>query len=271
MVKLVWILFVLVLSLEISASWKYDRIPRLYGDKLAYRFISPRAKKVQRRIVMLHDFFRTKVQPPASNMLSMRWHYGAARSAQKWAEQCQLLRHDTPKGRWIENYGACGQNIFVSTHKVPWLFAMRTWFLERDNFTYGSHRNDLNVIGHYTQMVWAATHKVGCGLAKCNRGGPRGKAYFNYVCNYCPIGNRIEQLGTPYKKGKPCSGCLQSCHSKKIRLCVNSCNAADLWANCQELYQTWPDWLCGTDNTKEGIERQHKCLATCTCHGRIHD
>ena len=49
-----------------------------------------------------------------------RWHYGAARSAQKWAEQCQLLKHDTPKGRWIENYGACGQNIFVSTHKVPW-------------------------------------------------------------------------------------------------------------------------------------------------------
>jgi hypothetical protein len=30
-------------------------------------------------------------------------------------------------------------------------------------------------------------------------------------------GNRIEQLGTPYKKGRPCSSCQQSCHSKKIR------------------------------------------------------
>lgn len=67
------------------------------------------------------------------------------------------------------------------------LFALRTWFLERNNFTYGSHRNDLNVVGHYTQMVWAASHKVGCGLAKCSSGGPKNKPFFNYVCNYCPM------------------------------------------------------------------------------------
>lgn len=67
------------------------------------------------------------------------------------------------------------------------LFALRTWFLERNNFTYGSHRNDINIIGHYTQMIWASSHKVGCGLAKCARGGPRNKPFFNYVCNYCPM------------------------------------------------------------------------------------
>lgn len=32
------------------------------------------------------------------------------------------------------------------------LFALKTWFLERHNFTYGSHRNDLDVVGHYTQV-----------------------------------------------------------------------------------------------------------------------
>lgn len=102
-------------------------------------------------------------------------------------------------------------------------------------------------------------------------------------------GNRIEQLGTPYKRGRPCSGCQQSCHSKKIRyerlrevliewililvafrLCVNSCHAADLWANCRELHKTWPDWLCRT-NTTEGLQRQQNCLATCNCQGKIHD
>jgi len=46
-------------------------VPRLYGEKLHYRYINPRNKRVQRRIVMLHDFFRTKVVPPAANMLSM--------------------------------------------------------------------------------------------------------------------------------------------------------------------------------------------------------
>lgn len=54
------------------------------------------------------------------------------------------------------------------------------------------------------------------------------------------------------------------------RLCVNTCNAADMWANCRELYKTWPGWLCRT-NTTEGLQRQHNCLATCNCQGKIHD
>lgn len=36
-------------------------------------------------------------------------------------------------------------------------------------------------------MIWAATHKVGCGISKCSRGGPKNKPYYNYVCNYCPM------------------------------------------------------------------------------------
>lgn len=31
-----------------------------------------------------------------------------------------LLTHDNVTGRHIDNYGACGQNIFISTHQVPW-------------------------------------------------------------------------------------------------------------------------------------------------------
>lgn len=72
MVKHIWLAYlVIIFSLELSNSWKYDRHPRLFGDQLQFRFISPRNRRVQRRIVMLHDFFRTKVTPPASNMLSM--------------------------------------------------------------------------------------------------------------------------------------------------------------------------------------------------------
>lgn len=46
-------------------------VPQIYGDKVPQRMISTKLKRVQRRIVMLHDYFRTKVLPPASNMLSM--------------------------------------------------------------------------------------------------------------------------------------------------------------------------------------------------------
>lgn len=75
------------------------------------------------------------------------------------------------------------------SHKIFFsrLFAMHSWFVERHNFTYGSNLNNLYVVGHYTQMVNAATHKVGCGFTRCKSGGPRGKPFYNYVCNYCPM------------------------------------------------------------------------------------
>lgn len=270
MIQNIYRIIILTIILASSESWKSDKLPKIYGDKLPSKLISPHIRKNQKRIVMLHDYFRTKVSPPAANMLSMKWHKGAAKNAQKWAESCELLIHDPPQSRWIENYGACGQNIFVSSHKVPWMFALKSWFIERHNFTYGSNNNNLKVVGHYTQMVWAATHKVGCGLAKCMQGGPGGKLFYNYVCNYCPIGNWGHKLGTPYKRGRPCGSCRRSCTSKKIPLCNNACKASNQWSNCEELYKTWPAWLCETA-TIEGEERKKNCLATCKCRGKIYD
>lgn len=67
-------------------------------------------------------------------------------------------------------------------------FAIKTWFSEERLFKYGSDKqNDLSKVGHYTQMVWATSHTVGCGWAACNgTRGPKGYPYFTYVCNYCP-------------------------------------------------------------------------------------
>lgn len=118
-----------------------------------------------------------------------RWHREAAKAAQRWADACVLLTHDNATGRYIDNYGSCGQNIFIASHKVPWKFAIETWWLEKDDFIYGK-MNNLTLVGHYTQMVWATTHEVGCGIAKCYHHGnykySKAKLYYNYVCNYCP-------------------------------------------------------------------------------------
>lgn len=94
--------------------------PSLYGDRLPPRLISTRNRRVQHRIVMLHNFFRTQVRPPAANMLHMRWHAGAAKNAQRWADQCQFLQHDASEARAVCRFDQCGQNIFVSSQKVPW-------------------------------------------------------------------------------------------------------------------------------------------------------
>ena len=68
------------------------------------------------------------------------------------------------------------------------LFAIKTWWLEKDLFHYGRNDNNLTLVGHYTQMVWAATHKVGCGLNACvmHQNGKR-VPYYTYICNYCPM------------------------------------------------------------------------------------
>jgi hypothetical protein len=50
-----------------------------------------------------------------------------------------------------------------------------------------------NGCGHYTQVVWRNTERVGCGYSTCQAQG------FNFevwVCNYDPPGNFIGQA--PY-------------------------------------------------------------------------
>lgn len=68
-------------------------------------------------------------------------------------------------------------------------FAIETWWLEKDDFTYGKP-NNASLVGHYTQLVWGVSHEVGCGIAQCYHYGnytySKMKLFYNYVCNYCP-------------------------------------------------------------------------------------
>ncbi|XP_026325014.1 serotriflin-like [Hyposmocoma kahamanoa] len=216
---------------------------------------SPKRAIVRRKVVMYHNFFRTKVQPTASNMLLMTWHQPAAQQAQQYAERCKFLQHNPPIENTVPLYGSCGQNLFVSSHKTPWFFAIKSWFLEYQNFTFGAPNYVLHDIGHYTQMVWATSHKVGCGVALC-KGGPWGK-FYNYVCHYCPAGNIESLVQYPYKPGKQCTECPGQCVSES--LCTNPCPAKDVYSNCYELIK-YP-----------GICTQGNCNATCVCgNKRIH-
>ncbi|CAG9854368.1 unnamed protein product [Phyllotreta striolata] len=238
-------------------------------DPLNIAFVDPRITKSKKKIVSYHNHLRSIVQPTASNMLRMRWHKKAASAAQRWASKCIFLTHDDDAGRYIDNYGACGQNIFVSTYKVNWFEAIKTWWMEKNLFIYGKPNQDYRTIGHYTQVVWATTHRVGCGFAECFSDTEFGtKVFYNYVCNYCPAGNRRGKVHRPYKRGEPCNSCKRHCGKNK--LCQNGCNAADHYSNCRDLFKRFPTWLCSTD-TREGMERKNNCLATCTCRHKIYD
>ena len=69
--------------------------------------------------------------------------------------------------------------------------------------------------GHYTQIVWANTYKIGCGYTAYRK---RNFVKKFIVCNYGDAGNL---LGAPmYEVGRPCSKCPANiCSRKNPGLC----------------------------------------------------
>jgi cysteine-rich secretory protein 1/2/3 len=111
------------------------------------------------------------------------WYEPASKTAQYWASQCKRLQHDDNASRKDQKFGSCGQNIYIASAAMGWPAAIKAWHSEVAQFTYGSTKNVFAEVGHYTQLVWSQTHKVGCGFAKCKDG--KG-VFYNYICNYCP-------------------------------------------------------------------------------------
>merc|ERR1712020_452603 len=71
------------------------------------------------------------------------------------------------------------------------------------------------VIGHYTQVVWAESHEVGCGYMTSVKGTNFESVL---VCNYGPGGNF---RGKPvYQKGMPGSKCEAGTKKTSDGLCA---------------------------------------------------
>ena len=71
--------------------------------------------------------------------------------------------------------------------------AVTAWADEKVDYTYATNTCAAGkVCGHYTQLVWRATQKVGCALQNC----PALQYPSSIVCDYGPGGNFNGQL--PY-------------------------------------------------------------------------
>ncbi|XP_071550655.1 uncharacterized protein [Panulirus ornatus] len=160
-------------------------------------------------------------QPAASNMRLMEWDDELARVAQGHADQC-LFKHDCPDCRRVSRFGV-GQNLFISFQSnfdtsVQWERAIQAWYNEVADF----NPKDIHPFkfssgtGHYTQMLWWSTYKIGCGFIMFKEGRWWKKLY---TCNYGPAGNII--FSTMYSKGSPCSSCPDgtSCSVRYPGLC----------------------------------------------------
>uniref|UniRef100_A0A670IFX5 SCP domain-containing protein n=1 Tax=Podarcis muralis TaxID=64176 RepID=A0A670IFX5_PODMU len=169
-------------------------------------FKSVGGKVLLKLIVDKHNALRRGVQPPASNMLKMRWNSAAEANAKRWASNCKFAH--SPSNQRVADGISCGENIYASSHATPWNDVIQAWYNEVKDFKYGDGAvRPGAVTGHYTQVVWHKSHLIGCHDAHC----PQSRMKYLYVCQYCPAGNMMGSLQTPYKSGSPCGNCPGSC------------------------------------------------------------
>ncbi|XP_053128680.1 cysteine-rich venom protein triflin-like [Hemicordylus capensis] len=214
--------------------------------------VSNLSEDIQKEIVEAHNAFRRAVQPTASNMLKLVWNKQASESAKKWAGKCEPK--SSPMEERTVNGVFCGESISQSNFVRSWPDVIKLWHSSVSDFKYGvgAVDPDKNVYG-YTQVVWYRTHEIGCALAYC----PQSKHPFFYVCHYCPAGNILQQMATPYKQGVPCGDCPNNCEDK---LCTNPCKYMDNLSDCQAMVE---QFTCKSPVVVK------QCEATCKCKSHI--
>ncbi|CAI9604173.1 unnamed protein product [Staurois parvus] len=175
--------------------------------------ISALSNKEKKLIVDKHNVYRSQTDPPAANMRALSWDSTLEELATSYAAKC-IWEHN-------EQRGLRGENLFLmSGSRMDVDMGLADWYNERDfyNFTADTCQEG-QMCGHYTQVVWAETQRVGCGEQFCEKmeGFEHANMHF-LVCNYEPPGNFQGQRA--YKVGAPCSACPET-HSCKESLCVD--------------------------------------------------
>lgn len=141
-----------------------------------------------KNIVDTHNIYRSEVW-----VKGISWSNTVADSAEKWAKQLQsencAFKHSTSSFR--SGYGENLYYFWSSTARFTGdnsVGAIRSFGEEKHDYNYDSNTcAPWKVCGHYTQVVWEDTTKVGCARVSCNSNGYKEI----YVCQYDPAGNYI--------------------------------------------------------------------------------
>lgn len=135
----------------------------------------------EQRILAVHNRERSSL-----GLAPMAWDPALAVSARRWADtlaRTGRFEHapfdpEAPQG---ENLWAGSRGYFTVEARVG------AWLREKQNFVPGvfpanSRTGRVQDVGHYTQIVWRDTGKVGCAVAS-------GAAEDVLVCRYSEPGN----------------------------------------------------------------------------------
>jgi uncharacterized protein YkwD len=120
----------------------------------------------------LHNQYRAAHCAPP-----LAWSADLAKVAQKWADTlvAQGCGFDHSRTKFGENL-AMGTSGALDDRTI-----VELWYREVDKYNFKRATFGMDT-GHFTQLVWAGTSRVGCGRSAC-------KGMDIVVCNYDPPGN----------------------------------------------------------------------------------
>jgi hypothetical protein len=140
-----------------------------------------RSMGFSQRLVVAHNAARTQAR-----VTPVAWDPALAAGAAGYARQLAAsgrFEHSDRRARpgigenlWIGTQGAFSYEQMVGN----WV-SERRWFVP-GTFPRVSRTGNWEQVGHYSQIVWPTTTRVGCGLASA-----RGRDVL--VCRYSPAGN----------------------------------------------------------------------------------
>ncbi|KAF7248655.1 Glioma pathogenesis-related protein 1 [Varanus komodoensis] len=161
----------------------------LVGGVSGYRYPSITDRNFIKQYVDAHNKFRSGVNPPASNMLHMTFDIGLAKIARAWGRKCIWKHNPYSNLHPDRKFRPMGENLWMgSASNRPFdpTGAIAAFYNEVKYYDLSTHKCT-SVCGHYTQVVWAASYKVGCAAVYCrlvDRGKKRNIVIL--VCNYAP-------------------------------------------------------------------------------------
>lgn len=151
---------------------------------LAERYCAVGEKKCG--FVFAHNRVRKNAKPsPSPELAEMKWSTDVESAALIWARNCSFS-HDTRL-----NVLNMGQNIFASTFAHSAEDAVAAWADEAEDYDYSLNQCATGkVCGHYTQIVWRNSLRVGCATVTCLSNSPwKRNPWYLTVCNYAEPGN----------------------------------------------------------------------------------
>ncbi|EOA15870.1 hypothetical protein CARUB_v10007846mg [Capsella rubella] len=110
----------------------------------------------------------------------LRWDEEVAAYARNYANERKgdcVMKHSS---------GPYGENIAWSSGSMTGVAAVDMWVGEQSDYDYDSNTCAWDKqCGHYTQVVWRNTEKLGCAKVRCKN----GQTFI--TCNYDPPGNWV--------------------------------------------------------------------------------